>query len=347
MRPAIAVFVPPSDEQLRFIRHLGVNDVILWGTTFGDASRTREDELDAEELLAFRRQAESNGLSVFAVETLPSHWYNEIILGSAGAPRQLEHFCNSIRALARAGITTLGYNWFLHGVWRTSMTAPLRGGASGTAFDAAELQAAPLTHGREYDEEFFWSNYSRFLEHVLPVAEREGVRLALHPNDPPVERIGGIPFLFRNRENFRRALALVPSRFHGLTLCLGCWSEMGEDCVSVIEEFGSAEKIFYVHFQAVEGCVPRFHETFVDQGKYGGGHDAWNVLSALHRASFSGVMIPGHVPQMEGDIEWRPQHSFERTPYKHPMGGYRARAFTVGYLRGMLRSLSSAEEKRG
>ncbi|HBY58211.1 MAG TPA: mannonate dehydratase, partial [Solibacterales bacterium] len=101
-----------------------------------------------------------------------------------------------------------------------------------------------------------------FLEAVLPVAEREGVRLALHPNDPPVPKIGGVPFLFHSRNNFRRALALASSPSHALCLCLGCWSEMGERGTDVVREFGPAGKIVYVHFQAVQGCVPCFHETF-------------------------------------------------------------------------------------
>lgn len=338
MRPAVAAFVPPEESRLRFIRQLGVEDLILWGTTFGQASGTTEWELDAAELAALRKRAETHGLRVFGVETLPSHWYNEIILGSAQAARQIAHLQNSIRALAAAGIGVLGYNWFLHGVWRTSMTQPLRGSALGTAFDATEAEGIPLSHGAEFDEEFFWDNYERFLEAVLPVAEREGVRLALHPNDPPVERIGGVPFLFRSRENFRRALALDSSPSHALCLCLGCWSEMGERGSQVVREFGPQGKIVYVHFQAVQGSVPCFHETFIDEGNYGG-DDAWEVLTALRDTGFKGVMIPGHVPQMEGDEEWRPSHSFQKTPYRHPMGGYRARAFTIGYLKGMLRAL--------
>ena len=270
------------------------------------------------------------------METLPAHWYNEIVLGSEGCDRQIRHFQNSIRAAARAGIPVLGYCWNVHGVWRLG-SAELRGGAHGTAFDL-ETADVQLTHGRRYSEDELWRNYERFLAAVLPVAEAEGVSLAMHPNDPPVASRGGIPFLFRNRRNFQRAMDLVPSPNHGLTLCLGCWSEMGEDVVDVIRDFGAQGKLFYAHFQAVKGAVPRFHETFVDEGDYGGS-DAWQVLCALDRAGFGGVMIPGHVPQMEGDEEWRTSASYQHTPFQHPMGGYRARAYTIGYLKGMLRGL--------
>ena len=334
MRTALATFVKPSDERLRFIRQLGVEDVILWGTTFGAPSGTRADEIDAGELAVMKRQIEAHGLRLFGVETLPAQWYDRIIM--EGSAEQLAHFQNSIRAVAAAGVRVLGYNWFLHGVWRTSFTAELRGGARGTAFDLEHTREAGLTHGRVFSEDDFWRNYARFLEAVLPVAEREGVTLALHPNDPPVESIGGVPFLFRNRENFQRAMNLVPSAHHGLTLCLGCWSEMGENIPEVIRDFAS--KIVYVHFQAVRGSVPCFHETFIDEGDYGG-FDAWQVLRTLREIGFGGVMIPGHVPVMEGDAEWRTGESYSGTPYQHPMGGYRARAYTVGYLKGMLRAL--------
>ncbi len=338
MRTALATFVRPSDDRLRFIRQLGVDDLILWGTTFGAPSGTREFEIDADELRSMRRQIEDHGLRLYAVETLPAPWYDRIITGAPGAVTQIEHFQNSIRAVAAAGVPVLGYNWFLHGVWRTSFTAELRGGARGTAFDLEHTKDAELTHGREFQESEFWANYARFLEAVIPVAEEEGVLLALHPNDPPVESIGGVPFLFRNRENFQRAMDLVPSKHHGLTLCLGCWSEMGENIPDVVRHFGAQGKIFYVHFQAVQGSVPCFHETFIDQGNYGG-FDAWQVLRTLHEAGFGGVMIPGHVPVMEGDVEWRTGESYSGTPYQHPMGGYRARAFTIGYMKGMLRAL--------
>lgn len=133
MRVALATFVRPSPERLRFIKQLGVDDVILWGTTFGQASDTSEDELRLEELSELRDQIEGAGLRLFAIETLPAHFYDKIMLGEEGRDKQIEHFQNSIRATGRAGIPILGYNWILSGVWRTSFVKELRGGARGTA----------------------------------------------------------------------------------------------------------------------------------------------------------------------------------------------------------------------
>jgi len=152
-----------------------------------------------------------------------------------------------------------------------------------------------LTHDREYTEAELWENYEYFLEELLPVAEDAGVRMCLHPNDPPVETLGGIPQLFRNFENFRRAMELVPSDNHGLEFCLGCWSEMGADLAMVIDFFGSRDELFYVHFRDVTGAVPSFHEAFVDEGNY----DTHEVMGRLREVGFDGMLIPDHVP------EWR------------------------------------------
>jgi mannonate dehydratase len=192
MRTALATFVRPNDERLRFIRQLGVEDVIQWGATFGAPSGTRESEIDAGELLAMKRQIESHGMRLYAVETLPAPWYGRIITGGEGAAEQIVHFQNTIRAVAAAGVPILGYNWFLHGVWRTSFTAELRGGARGTAFDIAHTQDAGLTHGVVFDEKRFWENYTRFLEAVIPVAV-EGRPAQPLPGQPvrvPVVRDG-------------------------------------------------------------------------------------------------------------------------------------------------------------
>jgi mannonate dehydratase len=215
----------------------------------------------------------------------------------------------TVRNLGEAGIPRFGYHWMPGGVVRTG-TATLRGGAEATAFDADAADEEPAD--REYTEAELWENYEYFLEQLLPVAEEAGVTLCLHPNDPPVDRIGGVPQLFSDFEGFRRAMELVPSDAHGLDLCLGCWSEMGANLDAVIEHFGGRDEIAYVHFRDVVGTVPSFHETFVDEGNY----DTHAVIQKLHEVGFDGFLIPDHVPGLEGDTGW----------------AHRGRAHAVGYL---------------
>lgn len=326
MRVGLGQFMQPTEERLIFIKQLGVDDILLnmYETPLlpdSESPLTGETEWSAEELTALRERVKAAGLRLNAVENLPIAFYDDVMLDGPEKDTQIEHIKNTLRNLGQAGIPILGYHWSPSGVWRTVTDFAVRGSAESSAFDAARLVDDELTFEREYTQAELWDNYVYFLEEVLPVAEEVGVTLALHPNDPPIERIGGVPFLFRNFESFKRAMSEVPSDNHGLELCLGTWSEMGENLFDAIEYFGERDEIIYVHFRDVDGTVPKFNETFVDKGNF----DEYQILQALRDVGFSGMMIPDHVPKLEGDDSWK----------------HRGRAFTVGYLRGMLKSFSA------
>ena len=342
-----------SDERLRYVKQLGVEDVFVnpvepVGGTGGDVFEDESDRTESdrrlrlgpdhvpsvEELEELVAACEANGVRLAGVHSLGYNVYGAIKFGREGAEKQASAIEELIRNMGAAGIDILGYQWNPRGVvpMRTG-TEPIRGGARGTAFHLAELeQPDAIALDREYTEEELWENYEAFLERILPVAEEAGVTLALHPIDPPgvtesvreergvddIESFGGIPRLFRSVENFRRAMDAVPSDNHGLKLCLGCFSEMGEDVIEVIREFGEHDKIVFVHFRDVVGTSESFHETFVDCGNF----DELAAIRALREVGFSGVVIPDHVPHMEGDTDW----------------GHRARGFTAGYLRGLIRA---------
>lgn len=142
-----------------------------------------EHEWSYENLLELRERVEAAGLRLNAIENVPVSFYDDIMLGGDRQEEQMEHMKTTVRNMGRAGIPIFGYHWMPSGVWRTG-TEPVRGGASGTAFDIDAADTA-LTHGREYTEEELWENYEYFLEELLPVAEEAGIKLCLHPNDPP------------------------------------------------------------------------------------------------------------------------------------------------------------------
>ncbi|ELZ32826.1 mannonate dehydratase [Halogeometricum pallidum JCM 14848] len=328
-----------STDRLRFIRQLGATDVFVDHADteeepdeFNDREGTdtiavgRDSIPTAAELEAVKARIEGEGLRFTGVQSLPYSLYGDVMFDREGADDALDRITTLVRNLGSAGVPILGYQWNPRGVV-PMRTAPveLRGGAVGTAFDLDEIENPDeLAPGldRAYTEAEFWENYERFLETVLPVAEEAGVRLALHPVDPPVlESLGGIPRLFRNVENFERAMELVPSDNHGLKLCLGCFSQMGEDVEAVLRRFGERDQIVFVHFRDVAGTVPAFHETFVDEGNF---HTP-DVVRTLREVGYEGVVIPDHVPEMVGDDDWR----------------HRARGFTVGYLRGVVDSVRS------
>lgn len=325
MRVGVGQFMDPSEKRLRYSKQLGVDDILLNMYQYDpDYEHMPDDERmplegdgewSVENLTALRERVEAAGIRLNAIENVPISFYEDVMLNGPKRDEQLEKLKRTIRNMGEAGIPIFGYHWAPAGVWRTG-SGTVRGGAAVSAFDVDELDEEH-THDREYTEEELWENYEYFLEEIIPVAEAAGIKLCLHPNDPPMERLGGVPQLFRNFENFKRAMDLVPSDNHGLELCLGCWSQMGEDLEEVIRYFAERDEIFYVHFRDVEGTVPKFKETFVDEGNY----DEYGLLALLDEVGFDGMMIPDHTPHLEDDTDWE----------------HRGRAFTVGYLRGMLR----------
>jgi mannonate dehydratase len=189
-------------------------------------------------------------------------------------------------------------------VWRPGRGVPGRGGARVTAFDMAQAKGAPLTHGREYPADELWANYQYFIRAVVPVAEEAGVRLALHPDDPPVPSLGGVARIFSSFEGFRRGSEIVDSPNWGLNFCMG------------IRYFGSRGKIFYGHFRDVQGTAEQFAECFLGEGNV----DLVAAMRTFREVGFTGFLIDDHVPHMVDDSEW----------------GHRGRAHATGYMLGLL-----------
>ena len=319
-RIGLGQFMNPTEERLKYIRQLGVEDILLNMYQYDPDYPHMPDDMmplerdtvwSYEDLKTLRENIESAGVRLNAIENVPISFYDDVMLGRPGRDEQLENLKQTIRNIGKAGIPMFGYHWSPTGVMRTD-SVTVDGGAEVSAYDHSEIDDT-LAFDREYTEAEFWSNYEYFLEEIVPVAEEAGVKLCLHPNDPPVESRNGVPQLFRNFENFKRAMEMVPSDYHGLDLCLGTWSQMGEDVLNVIEYFGERDKIFYVHFRDVAGSVPLFHETWIDRGNY----DPLAVMKAFDKVGFSGVMIPDHTPHLIGDTDW----------------DHRGRAYTVGYMK--------------
>jgi mannonate dehydratase len=315
-----------DDEELRQIRQIGVEDILLVPYQYEDFETAipTGDEWSYEELVDVRDRIEAHDLRLVGFEQMPITLYN-ILLDDEGRDESIEKIKTTIRNMGKAGIPVLGYSGHPpNGVGRTTKSKEIRGGAKTTEFVRSEMEDPGQLADRQFTEGELWEIYEAFLAEVLPVAEEAGVQLAVHPSDPPIEEIGGVPLLFRNFENFKRAMELVPSENHGLKLCLGCWSEMGEDIPEVVRYFGSRDQITYVHFRDVVGTVPEFYETFLDDEE--SNYDEYEVVQALHEVGYSGLLLPDHVPMLEGEEAWE-------------FGGTVGRSFTVGYIRGLLKSV--------
>jgi len=211
------------------------------------------------------------------------------------------------------------YQWMALGVLRTSSTLPSRGGATVTGYDHALVKSAPLTEYGVVKEEQVWANLKYFLERVVPVAEKANVKLAMHPDDPPLSPIRGVARIMRSVGSFQRLLDVVPSPVNGIALCQGNFTLMTDDLPGVIRDFGKQKKVFFVHFRDVRGTAEKFVETFHDDGQT----DMAACMRAYRDIGYDGVCRADHVPTMQGDSNDKPGYS--------SLG----RLFAVGYIKGL------------
>lgn len=260
------------------------------------------------------------GLKLSAIENVPPHFYDHIMLGGPRRDQQIENMIYTVRHMARAGIPIFGYNWIPSHVWRTPPRA-IRGEALATAYEHALGEQYPNTHGRVFSEEEIWSNLEYWIRIITPIAEAEGIRLGIHPCDPPVPVLGGIPQILRSFAAYKRLVEIYPSDCNAIEFCQGTFAEMDDD-VDIYEKiryFGSRNKILYVHFRNVSGVVPQFHEEFVNTGYV----DMYKAMQTYCEVGFDGFFIDDHVPQTLHDTAW----------------GHRGRAFANGYIQGLIEAV--------
>jgi mannonate dehydratase len=165
-----------------------------------------------------------------------------------------------------------------------------------------------------------WDNLVWFLERVLPVAEAAGVRLALHPDDPPVPAVRGVARVVHDPDDYRRLFERFPSASMGMTFCQGNLTLTTPALPALIREFGGEGRIAFAHFRDVKGTPERFFETFHDEGMT----DMLACMRAYHETGFDGVMRSDHVPLLEGDTQSVPGYSDQ------------GRLFAIGYMTGLL-----------
>ena len=309
-----------TDSNLRLAKQAGFDEI---------CTRVRtEQRYDAWEFLPtlhLKKRIEDAGLKWTVVETLGTS--NAIKLGLAGRDEHIENLCTTIRSLGAAGIPTAVYTWTAMQGWlRTSTTTLVRGGALATSYDHELMQKAPPTVAGTVPQDLLWETLEYFLKAVIPVAEEAGVRMAMHPDDPPLSPIRDVGRIMISPEGFQRLIDLVPSPSNGITFCQGCFSEMGCDPPSAIKRFSEQGKIFFAHFRNLTGTAEKFTEQFHDDGDI----DMYEVLKAFTEAGYDGAMRPDHVPTMEGEAHSRPGYSL--------MG----KVFAVGYMKGLMEGIAKA-----
>lgn len=337
MRIAAGQFRELTQADLAFARQIGCQGVTVnkpdldspaWvaflNKEFSAAAGPRPPtrRWSALELAQLRAAVEAHGLTLDCIEGVPRNLLDKAMLGLPGAEAQVEDFKATIRAMGAAGIPVLGYNWIPDGVWRTAKAAHGRGGALVTAYDDGIGQRVATGTLPPRGEAEMWATWERFIAEVLPVAEQAGVKLSLHPDDPPVPVLDGVARIFRDEAAFARAMAFADSPMHGIAFCTGTFAEAGADSMmAALARFARAGRIHYVHLRSVAGALPRFAEAFIDEGTV----DPVAVLRLLRDAGFDGFVIDDHVPHLVDDTVW----------------GHRGRAYATGYIAGILRALGA------
>ena len=320
-----------SDAHLALARQLGCETVVAW-VPFGPGDGVWHEE----QFAALKAQVQKHGLELAAIENF--HWehIDHIVLGEEGRDEQLENLAKTIAAAGNCGIGCFGYNFSVCGVQGYFSEADNtfgRGLAALKRFDESKVDHSPQPNRKFWfkgeilrrspegflppvGEEESWGRIKYFLDAVLPVAEKSGVKLCAHPEDPPIPYLKGTFRAFSSVEGLRRLLALNASPSNCLEFCQGTVSTMcGVDIYAAIEEFAASGRIGYVHFRNTSGTLPRYNEVFIDDGYV----DMKRAMAIYEKHGFGGTVIPDHSPRVTAADWWET-----------------GMAFALGYMRGIM-----------
>lgn len=339
---------PASADHMAFLKQLGVT----WLSV-----SPQQATANAEGFIKQREEWEAGGFKVYNIGSGvgPSgslHNMPEVTLNLPGRDKKIEDYLNYIRYLGKAGIPYSTYAHMGNGIWSSGRVTNPRGyGArdgNSNSPDwkgqwAGKVYTEPLSHGRVYSEQEIWDNYAYFIKKVVPVAEEAGVRIGIHPDDPPKPMLAGVPrCIFSNFEGYKKALEIANSPNVGVCFCVGSWLEggsmTGKDPAEAIRYFASKKKLFKVHFRNVTAPLPHFTESLIDDGYY----DMSKIMQALVDVDFDGIVIPDHIPAL-GILPGEPmvRNASAGAGYRPSTG----LAYLIGCMHSMLKSAQGHKRK--
>ena len=333
-------------ENYRFAKQVGATHIVAHLTDYFSLDPTlpatteagwgeagKYHELWTEEcLLRLKEEINAAGLELAAIENFdPASWY-DVLLAGPKRDEQLEHLKEIIRNMGAVGIPVMGYNFSIAGVWGWARGPYARGNAESVGFIEKQVRETPIPNGMvwnmTYDQhaprgflepisrEQLWERLDYFLKALVPTAEEAGVRLAAHPDDPPMPTLRGHARLVFQPRYYQELLDLYPSKNNALEFCIGSLAEMSEgDIYQVVDQYSKQQAIGYVHFRNVQGKVPNYHEVFIDEGDV----DMFKVIKILGQNGYEGVLIPDHTPHLNCDAPW-----------------HAGMAYAIGYMRAAL-----------
>ncbi len=325
LRPSISPTEFDPDD-LAFAAQFGVEHAQIRTEQF--VTRDRGNVLHAEDLERIVEQLDDFGISL-AVVLLPqgrdSQYWNAR-LGRAEREQEAEDVRETLRVIGDFDVPVVEWTWSVPDVYGSTRGTG-RGGAGVRRFDYdAVKDVGPVEPEEAMDADTMWERLLWFLRRIVPAAEEADVRLALHPHDPPTPWLRGEARIIGSIEGLQHLVAQVPSPANGLNFCQGTIAEMGVDVIDAIRWFGQRDRINHVHFRNVKGSVPRFDESFIDDGDT----DMLRAMRAYHEVGYRYAMMPDHTPRVAGDTRY----------------GHRGRAYALGYMRALMDAVGRDELER-
>jgi mannonate dehydratase len=312
---------------MRKLKQIGIDYVLMGGPKI---------PWEESELLARIQHFQSGGLTI---GNMMIGGFPNTIYGRPGRDEEIEKVIRSIRAAGTVGLPVVEYNFYAYRLMEGYYEELGRGGAGLTAYDYEKSKDLPPDPSiGTYSSEELWDNISYFLKAVVPVAEESGVRLALHPNDPPVPLSRGSHQIMATLDGWKRLIEIVPSPANGITYDCGVTRELGEDPVEVCRYFGEKDRINHVHYRNVRVRKPyvAYTEVFPDEGQV----DMFAVMRELVRLKYSRAFYPEHPRALDSDRELE---GFN--PYYPGGGGYSGLVYNVAYTKAMLQAALSLQEQ--
>jgi len=287
-----------SDDDMLFLKQIGLKWVRI---------NFRPEKSTLDDLAWTQRRYAEYGMQIHSAV---HYAYREIDvqLGRPGRDRYIEEYNQFLRNCGKLGFPVASYDFHPANTYTTAMVESERG------YTTREFKVADFRNkiekqkfDREYPVEEIWGYYEYFMKATLPVAAEAGVRMALHPDDPPLAKMNGVGKMFVHYDGYARAERISEaiegkgSPHWGLTFCVGTWSEggdqMGKDVFEMIDDFGGRGKLCEIHYRAVSSPLPNFIETYPDEGYL----DLYEVMKALRKVNFAGAVMPDHVQALAGD----------------------------------------------
>ena len=322
MKVQVPMWSTASDAELQFYREMGVEYISVM---------FHENDWDYERVSRLQERMAKFDLKITDAGSF-SVFKNPIIhLGLEGRDEQIARYNQFTTVMGQCKIPVCSLAWQPDGAVRSykRVGEHTRGSVSGIV-DMEEIAKREASHGRVYSEEEIWDNFKYFLDRTLPVCEKAGVKMALHPNDPPAACVMGVPSLIYNSDGFKRAFELAGNSLYlGMKLCVGCWLEAGEQFGNLMEDiryFVEQGKVLAVHFRNLSAPMPYFEEVLLEDGYA----DMYEIMKQLVRCGCDALISVDHashgVPEFGG------------------MAG--AYGYSTGYMKGLLYA-AEQEVKRG